>query len=60
MFKNDTMNHHCNKHMMNHFVLLYLKCLMVATSVFRRRKEREREVCYLMMLSTAEITWHWL
>jgi hypothetical protein len=60
IFENDTINHHCNKCIMNHLVLLGLKCLMVATSVFRRRtdreREREREVCYLIMLSIAEIT----
>jgi len=46
-FKNDTMNDHHNKRIMNHLVLLDLKCLMVTTSVFRRRNEREKQKCVI-------------
>ena len=57
IFKNDTMNHHCNRRIMNNLVLLdgYNICNQKDRQTDRQR-EREREVRYLMILSTSEVT----
>lgn len=49
IFKNDTMNRHCNKRIMNNLVLLDLKCLMVTTFVIKstdRQTDRQRSVLF--------------